>query len=378
LSQIEAKTEKLKTGITEFDRVLGEGITAGSLTLLSGEPGIGKSTIVLELASKLADQGKKILYISGEESAEQISNRAGRLCIKSENVEITSENALENILHIIDSQNPDFIIVDSIQVIASMELPSIAGSINQVRYCSEEIMRVIKAKNIATFLIGHVTKDGTLAGPKMLEHLVDTVLLIEGERYQNMRILRSLKNRFGSTNEIGLFEMTENGLKQVLNASEFFLDGRKQNAVGSVITATIEGTRPLLLEVQALTHPSAFGYPKRTASGYDSNRLQLLLAVIQKHLNLNVNAHDVYINVIGGFKLRDHAADLAIILAIISSLKKMPLPSNIAAFGEVGLSGEIRKIAQHDKRVKESQKMGFSQLVTPDQYSDLNRLMELF
>lgn len=239
-------------------------------------------------------------------------------------------------------------------------------------------MRVIKTKNIATFLIGHVTKDGTLAGPKMLEHLVDTVLLIEGERYQNMRILRSLKNRFGSTNEIGLFEMTENGLKQVLNASEFFLDGRKQNAVGSVITATIEGTRPLLLEVQALTHPSAFGYPKRTASGYDSNRLQLLLAVIQKHLNLNVNAHDVYINVIGGFKLRDHAADLAIILAIISSLKKLPLPNNIAAFGEVGLSGEIRKIAQHDKRVKESQKMGFSQLVTPDQYSDLNRLMELF
>lgn len=365
LIRARSEKERISTQMHELDRVLGGGIMEGSLILLSGEPGIGKSTLTLQICDSVAAFKKKVFYVSGEESAEQVAQRAQRMGITRENIDIFTENLLENILAVLDMENPGLVIIDSIQVISSANLPSLAGSINQVRFCTESLMNFAKKNNVPVLIVGHVTKEGSLAGPKILEHLVDTVLLIEGERYQNFRLVRGLKNRYGSTNEIGLFEMTEHGLQQVDNASKLFLEGRKTNSFGSAITATLEGTRPLLMEVQALTHVTAFGYPKRAASGFDLNRLQLLIAVIQKHLRLNLSNQDVYVNIVGGFRLSDPAADLAVAMAIISSFQKEPLSADTVYIGEIGLAGELRPASQLQKRLQEAEKIGFIHAVLP-------------
>jgi DNA repair protein RadA/Sms len=361
-------TRRTTTGLEELDRVFGGGgIVEGSLLLMSGEPGIGKSTLTLKICESLATNpsGKKALYVSGEESAAQIAMRAGRMGIRNENIDLVSETNLENILATVEETKPGFLIIDSIQVISSAVMPSIAGSINQVRFCTEAFMHLAKKSGLTVMIVGHVTKDGNLAGPKILEHLVDTVVLIEGERFQNLRIVRCLKNRFGSTNEVGLFEMTETGLKEVKNASRLFLEGRKEDGFGSAITAVVEGTRPFLVEVQALTSTTTFGYPRRNASGYDINRLQLIIAVIQKHLNFNLQNQDVFINVVGGFRLNEPAADLAVAAAIISSLKQEPLPAGTVYLGEIGLSGELRAINHLEKRIAEAAKIGFDTICIP-------------
>lgn len=359
--------ERMSTQIEECDRVLGGGIVRGSLTLLTGEPGIGKSTLTLQICNAIAIQSKKVFYFSGEESEEQIAMRARRFGITSEHIHLITENNLEVILATIREKKPDFVIIDSIQVIQSESIPSNGGSMTQIRYCGESIMRTIKELGIPTILIGHVTKDGTLAGPRTLEHLVDTVLYLEGERYQHLRLLRGVKNRFGSTNEIGVFEMDEKGLKEITNPSKIFLEGRAENAVGSVITCTIEGTRPFLVEVQALSTISTFGFPKRSATGFNLNRLQMIIAVLQEHGKLNLTNQDIYINVVGGMKIEEPAGDLAVALAIYSAFKKKPLPHDLVVFGEIGLSGELRNVTQLERRIKEAKKLGFEKVITPKQ-----------
>ena len=366
LSQTQKEVvNRYQTGLAEIDRVLGGGILPGSLILLSGEPGIGKSTLTLQICEKIAATAGKVLYISGEESAQQISGRASRLGFTSENLHLLNETHLETILATIEKEKPALVIVDSIQVVYSDNFPAQAGSITQVRSATEALMEFAKTNQIPIILIGHVTKVGNLAGPRVMEHLVDTVLFIEGDRYQNFRLLRSLKNRFGSTNEVGVFEMTEKGLSEVSNPSESFLSGRQKNAFGSAVTCTIEGTRPFLVEVQALTNLSPFGYPKRTATGYDLNRLQLLIAVLQKHVRLNLSNQDVFINVVGGIKLQETAADLSLALSIASSFRKIPVSSDLCVIGEVGLSGEIRSVTQLAKRVQEAAKLGFKKIILP-------------
>ncbi len=355
---------RIDTKIDELNRVLGGGLVKGSMVLLSGEPGIGKSTLTLQICGHIASQKQQVLYVSGEESQHQIASRAKRLGI-GENISFLGETQFEHILATIDKNKPDCVIVDSIQVMYAAEVGSLAGTINQVRYCTEKLMEFAKRTATPVILIGHVTKDGNLAGPRILEHLVDTVLFFEGERYQNLRMLRSMKNRFGPTHEVGIFEMNEQGLKEVANPSELFLEGRKKDSFGSAITATVEGTRPLLLEVQALTNLTAFGYPKRAGSGFDNNRLQLLIAVIQKHLRLNLSNQDVYINIVGGFRLNEPAADLAVVMAIISSLTQEPLEPGSIFIGEIGLSGELRSVSDPAKRVKEAEKLGFSRIYMP-------------
>jgi len=356
--------KRYKTGIEEFDRVMGGGIVNGSVTLLSGEPGIGKSTLTLTLAQKIAEQTESVLYVSGEESTYQIGLRAKRMGVKAKNIHLLAENTLENILATIENLKPSFLIVDSIQVVHSASVASISGSITQVRMCAEALTNYAKKNQVPLVLIGHVTKEGTLAGPKILEHLVDTVLVLEGDRYQQFRVIRGIKNRFGSTNEIGLFEMNEDGLQEIANASEMFLDGRKENSFGSALCVIMEGTRPLILEIQALTNITNFGYPKRAASGFDVNRLQLLIAVIQKHLNLNLSNQDIFVNVVGGMKISDPSVDLAVVMAIVSSYLKKPLPEKTVYLGELGLSGEIRNIPHLNRRVQEAEKIGMSETIT--------------
>lgn len=378
LSSFPSPKIRMSTKMSELDILLGGGIVEGSLTLLSGEPGIGKSTITLQICGNLASQGKSVLYLSGEESVEQLSLRAHRLDITSDQIRIHTENNLENILSSIEEQKPDFVVVDSIQVLSSNEMPGAAGSVNQVRFCTEALMHAAKLWNRPILLIGHVTKEGTLAGPRTLEHLVDTVLYIEGDRYHDLRMLRSTKNRFGSTNEVAVFEMREKGLQEIKNPSELFLSGRIENAIGSCLTATIEGTRPFIIEIQALTSITNFGYPKRSTNGFDSNRLQMIIAVLQEHGHLNLTNQDVYINIVGGMNIEEPAADLAVALAIASSYKKVPLPSSAIAIGEMGLSGEIRKVTQLEKRVKEAKKLGFTTIISSENYQKIDKAIKNF
>ena len=359
------KYSRYKTGYEELDRVLGGGLVQGSLVLLGGEPGIGKSTLILQICDKIKVNGN-VLYISGEESATQIKMRADRLNINNENILFLGETCIETIENTLESVKPDFIIIDSIQTMYSEQLQAAAGSVSQVREITAKIMQMCKKKNITTILIGHVTKDGNIAGPRVLEHMVDTVLYLEGERYFSYRILRGVKNRFGSTNEVGLFEMREEGLCEIENPSEILISEREGNPSGSVIVASLEGTRPMLIEIQALLAPTAFGMPRRTGIGVDYNRMALLMAVLEKRAGLHISNYDAYINVVSGIKIDEPAVDLGIALAIASNFKNVPLPKDLVVVGEIGLTGEIRSVNSLEKRVKEAEKMGFKTFVVPE------------
>lgn len=354
--------KRFDTGIGELNSVLGGGMVPGSMVLLGGDPGIGKSTLALQAAIFAQKHGKKVLYASGEESAHQIKMRASRL-EKNADVMVFPETNLETVMATLIAEQPDLAIIDSIQTMNSQEINGVVGGVSQIAYATNSLMRVAKEYNVAVLIIGHVTKEGMLAGPKTLEHMVDTVLYLEGERFTSLRLLRSNKNRFGSAGEVGVFQMNESGLVEVLNPSALFLEHKDKPLPGSCTTAILEGNKVLLLEVQALTSASTFGYPRRTTSGFDLNRLQLILAILQKTLKVNLSNQDVYINVAGGFKLDERAADLPVALAILSSMENKALLPELLAFGELGLLGEIRSVNQADKRIKEAEKLGFKQVV---------------
>jgi DNA repair protein RadA/Sms len=358
---------RLEVGIGEFDRVLGGGIVFGSVILVGGDPGIGKSTLLLQMMNGLASKGKRVLYISGEESLQQTKMRAERLGVFSESLFVVSETSLEKILQDIQTLKPFAVVVDSIQTIYSSDLPSTPGSITQVREASSRLLYLAKHLSIPIFLIGHVTKEGFIAGPKVLEHMVDTVLYIEGEANHAFRILRSVKNRFGSTNEIGVFEMKDSGLVEVLSPSEFFLSERTQHTSGSVVMASLEGSRPILVELQALVVPTHFGVPRRTAQGVDPNRVSLLVAVMEKRLGLHLLNQDIFLNIAGGIKVEEPGIDLGVIASIASSLKNQTIDPELVVFGEVGLGGEVRGISQSEVRVKEASRLGFKQCLLPGQ-----------
>jgi len=363
------KAFKLKTNIKEFDRVLGGGLISGSIVLIAGDPGIGKSTLVLQAVANLKE---KVIYVTGEESLEQISLRSSRLKIKNENLFILPETNLNQILEILEKEKPSVVVIDSIQTIYRDELESSPGTIGQIRECTSALMDFAKKNNIAIIIIGHITKDGLIAGPKALEHIVDTVIQFSGEKNYSFRILRAIKNRFGSTNEIGIFEMHEDGLKEVENPSQVFLAEREYGASGSVVTSIIEGTRPILVEVQALVTPSGYGMAQRVTTGFDSRRLSILLAVIEKRLNFKLSQQNVFLNIAGGVEIDEPAADLAVCCAIISSIKDIPADSLSCVVGEVGLGGEIRSINNLEKRIQEAQKLGFNKIITPNQKVNLN------
>ena len=356
---------RTSTGFDELDRVLGGGLVNGSLLLLGGEPGIGKSTLILQICSKIKTDGK-VLYVSGEESGEQIKLRADRLNINNDNLMFLGETDIDSIEDAILNVNPKLVIIDSIQTMYSEEITSAPGSVSQVREITARIMKICKSNHITTIIIGHVTKDGNIAGPRVLEHMVDTVLYLEGERYFSYRILRSVKNRFGSTNELGMFEMQNEGMVEISNPSSILISERDENPAGSVIVSSIEGTRPLLIELQALTTYSVFGLPRRTANGIDYNRLTLLIAVLEKRAGLNLSNQDVYLNVVGGIKINEPAIDLGIILAAASSFKNISIPKDVVAIGEVGLTGEVRRVNLIDKRIKEAEKLGFKTCIIPE------------
>lgn len=366
LNELEGK-EVLRnsTGFAELDRVLGGGIVNGSLVLLGGEPGIGKSTLILQICDKIKGEGK-VLYVSGEESAEQIKIRADRLGIKNNDILFLGETDISLIQDAILKTNPKLVIIDSIQTMYSDEITSAPGSVSQVREITSKIMRICKENAITTIIIGHVTKDGNIAGPRVLEHMVDTVLYLEGERYFSYRILRGVKNRFGSTNEIGMFEMQDKGMVEITNPSSILISEREENPAGSIIIATMEGTRPLLIEIQSLTSTSVFGIPKRTANGMDYNRLTLLIAVLEKKVGLPLGNQDVYINVVGGIKVNEPAIDLGVVLSAASSYKNIPIAKGTVAIGEVGLTGEIRSVNLIEKRIKEAEKLGFKTCIIPE------------
>lgn len=348
----------------EFNRVLGGGLVPGALTLIGGDPGIGKSTLLLQMSAGLATAGS-VLYISGEESAQQIKLRATRLKIPGDNLFILTETNMTAILDHIQQVSPQFVVVDSIQTMYLDELESAAGSVSQVRECAARFQEVSKGRSIPVFLIGHVTKTGAIAGPRVLEHIVDTVLYLEGQQFHTYRLLRSVKNRFGATNEVGIFEMGETGLNEVLNPSEAFLAERLPNAAGSSIAITMEGTRPLLVEVQALSSTTSFGNPRRTANGVDFNRLLLIVAVLSKRVGTRLSDQDVFVNVIGGLQIDEPAADLAVAASIVSSFKSIPVAADLAIVGEVGLSGELRAVGHLETRLKEAAKLGFKRCLLP-------------
>ncbi|SRR5579883_8283 len=355
---------RLSTGVGEFDRVLGSGLVPGSLVLLGGDPGIGKSTLLAQVCMGMADE-RRVLYVTGEESSEQIKMRAERLGPIPEGLFVLPEVELATIMGSIETMLPELVVIDSIQTMQLDDLTSSAGSVSQVRECATRLMHLAKRTHVPIFIVGHVTKEGTIAGPRVLEHIVDTVLYLEGERFHAYRLLRSVKNRFGSTNEVGVFEMGETGLREVLNPSEAFLSERGEAAPGSVVTVTVEGTRPLLVEIQALVSPTGFAMPRRTSTGFDLNRLFLLLAVLQKRVGLPLGNQDVYCNVVGGLKIGEPAADLAVALSVVSAFSDVPIAADIAAFGEVGLAGELRSVGSAQARLNEAARLGFSRAVVP-------------
>lgn len=359
------KISRISSGFDELDRVLGGGFVNGSLTLLGGEPGIGKSTLILQICEKFKTDGK-VLYVSGEESAEQIKIRADRLGINSENIMFLGETDINAIEQTIEDIDPKLVIIDSIQTMYSDDITSAPGSVSQVREITSRIMKMCKMKGITTVIIGHVTKDGTIAGPRVLEHMVDAVLYIEGERYFSYRIVRGVKNRFGSTNEIGMFEMRNEGMVEITNPSSVLLTDREDNPAGSVIVASLEGTRPILVELQALTSTTVFGMPRRTANGIDYNRVTLLIAVLEKIGGINLGNQDVYMNIVGGIKINEPALDLGVVVSAASSFKNISIPKDVAVIGEVGLTGEIRSVNMIEKRLKEVEKMGLKKCIIPD------------
>ena len=366
LNEVEGKHEsRTDTGIAELNRVLGGGLVNGSLVLLGGEPGIGKSTLILELCDKINGSGK-VLYVSGEESAEQIKLRADRLNIKNNNIMFLGETDIDVIEQTILEMKPKLVVIDSIQTMYSDEITSAAGSVSQVREITSRIMRICKGHQISTIIIGHVTKDGNIAGPRVLEHMVDTVLYLEGERYFSYRVLRSVKNRFGSTNEIGMFEMQNEGMVEIKNPSAILISEREDNPPGSVVVASMEGTRPLLIEMQALTTPSVYGMPRRAANGIDYNRLTMLIAVLEKKGRIPLGAQDVYLNVVSGIRLVEPAVDLGVALVIASSFRNVNIDKETAVIGEVGLTGEVRSVNFIEKRIKECEKMGFKRCIIPE------------
>lgn len=367
LSSVSTEREdRLKTRIEELDRVLGGGIVSGSLVLVGGDPGIGKSTLLLQVCRQLAKDQKKVLYISGEESVKQIKLRADRMGEFNDNLLLLCETNLEIVRQVLERERPAAAVIDSIQTMYSEEVASAPGSVSQVREATNTLMQLAKGLNITIFIVGHVTKEGTVAGPRVLEHMVDTVLYFEGDRHASYRILRGVKNRFGSTNEIGVFEMRETGLEEVANPSEYMLNGRPENASGSVVACSMEGTRPILMEIQALVCKSNFGMPRRTAAGTDYNRVNLLMAVLEKRIGLPLSNYDAYINIAGGIRMNEPAVDLGIVMAIVSSYKNRPISDGTIVFGEVGLSGEVRAVSMPEQRVAEARKLGFQTCIIPE------------
>lgn len=358
------------TGINEFDNVLGGGIVRGSLVLVGGDPGIGKSTLLLQVAKSTSDKGLKILYVSGEESLKQTKLRADRLEVTSKNVYVVSENNLDYIVKYVEEYKPDLLIVDSIQTVYNPEVSSSPGSVSQVREATATLMRISKVDSVATFIVGHVTKSGAIAGPKILEHMVDTVLYFEGEKNNIFRILRGVKNRFGSTNEIGIFEMTYKGLLEVKNPSEIFLSNRPESAPGSVVVAGMEGTRPVLVEIQALISNSNFGTPRRMAMGVDHNKVVMMMAILEKRLGVQIQGCDAFLNVVGGMQLSEPAIDLAVVAAVVSSFRDKIIEEGIVIFGEVGLTGEVRAVSHVEQRVNEAIKLGFNKCIIPKGNAD--------
>ena len=359
------KEDRISTGIGELDRVLGGGIVAGSLTLVGGDPGIGKSTLLLQVCRNLAGDGREVLYVSGEESLKQIKLRANRIGTFSDHLKLLCETDLESIEETIRRSKPEVVIIDSIQTMFHGEISAAPGSISQVREATGLFLQLAKGLGVSIFIVGHVTKEGTVAGPRVLEHMVDTVLYFEGDRHASYRLLRGVKNRFGSTNEIGVFEMEAEGLREVLNPSEFMLNGRPENASGSVVACSMEGTRPILVEIQALVCHSNFGIPRRQTTGTDFNRVNLLMAVLEKRLGLQMGNCDAYVNIAGGIKIQEPAIDLGIAMAIVSSFKNRAVSSDMIVMGEVGLSGEVRAVSMIPVRVQEAKKLGFATCVLP-------------
>lgn len=358
--------ERIRTGIEELDHVLGGGIVPGSMVLVGGDPGIGKSTLLLQVCRKLAGMKKKVLYISGEESLRQIKLRANRMGDFDESMYLLCETNLGVIRDVIEKYNPEIAVIDSIQTMYNEEVGSAPGNVSQVRESTNVLMQLAKGLNISVFIVGHVTKEGTVAGPRVLEHMVDTVLYFEGDRHASYRILRGVKNRFGSTNEIGVFEMQKSGLEEVKNPSEFMLSGKPEHASGSVVACAMEGTRPMLMEIQALICKTNFGMPRRTAAGLDYNRVNLLMAVLEKRLGLPLSNYDAYVNIAGGIRMNEPAADLGIVMAIVSSYKNRPFPEDTIVFGEVGLSGEVRAVTMPEQRAAEAKKLGFKTCIMPE------------
>lgn len=366
LSKIEmSEDQRISTHMKELDRVLGGGIVQGSLVLVGGDPGIGKSTLLLQVCKNLAEQDIRVLYISGEESLQQIKIRAERIGSFRDSLSLLCETNLDTIKTVIDREKPQMVIIDSIQTMYQEEVSSAPGSVSQVREATSTFMQIAKGMGISIFIVGHVTKEGVVAGPRVLEHMVDTVLYFEGDRHAAYRILRGVKNRFGSTNEIGVFEMRQDGLAEVENPSEYMLSGKPQGASGSVVTCSMEGTRPILIEVQALVCHSNFGIPRRTAAGTDFNRVNLLMAVLEKRIGLKLGDCDAYVNIAGGIKMNEPAIDLGLVLAVMSSYKDRPIDEKVICFGEVGLSGEVRAVSMAEQRVSEAAKLGFDTCILP-------------